>query len=81
MKLAIRKEESSIPGAGFHYFLYPMAMENDVQAKFFEMMGHLVVEVSEDEGRRLIQDAGKALHHQVEIAFMADAREKLRGKV
>jgi hypothetical protein len=74
VKLAVRKEEGTIPGSGYHYFLYPIEMENDAQAEVFRMMGHIVIEVADDVGARLIREAAAALFHQVEVAWLAEKK-------
>lgn len=72
MKLAIRKEEGVIPLSGFHYMLFPMALSTEVQAEMFKLMGYIVVEVEQDVGERLIQQAGNAIRHQVEVALICE---------
>jgi hypothetical protein len=78
MKLAVKKEPGIIPGSGFHYMLHPMAMQSDQEAAVFELMGHIILDVSEDQGKPYLEEARKALNHQVKIAFLTDAAEKLR---
>lgn len=81
MLLAVRKEEGRIPGGGFHYLLMPMQIESDFQAECFRLMGHIIIEVPDQEGERLIKDAGKSIHHQCEVAVYTDAAEaKQNGK-
>lgn len=79
MKLAIRKDPGSIPGAGFHYFLHPIKMSTDWDAGVYEQMGNIIVEVDDKEGERLIAEAENALLHQCEIAHIADRAEKLKS--
>lgn len=76
MKLAIRKEPGFIPGSGFHYMLHPLPMKSNTEAALFQMTGHIVIEVSEDDGNRLIAQGTSALNHQIEIAILTDAVEK-----
>jgi hypothetical protein len=80
MKLAVRKEPGTVPGGGFHYMLHLMAMESDAQAAVFEMIGYQITEVGDDEGARLLRDAGKALFHQVEVAWLVE-NQKAQAKV
>jgi hypothetical protein len=71
MKLAIKKDEGSIPGGGFHYMLHPFEVQ-DREADFWKAIGYVVVDVSEEKGKRLLQEAGEALRHQVEVAFLCE---------
>lgn len=72
MKLAVRKEEGSIPGGGFYYMLHPLSMKSDVEAAIMEQTGHVIIEVSDDHGVRLLASACAALSHQVEVAFIVE---------
>lgn len=71
MKLAIRKDEGSIPGGGFHYMLHPFAVEEGCEG-FWRVIGYVVVDVPDPEGQRLLKQAGEALRHQVEVAFLCE---------
>ena len=75
MKLAVKKEPASIPGAGFNYFLFPLMPD---QNSFLELMGYVIIEVPVVVGDRLLREAGEALRHQCEIAVYADAFERLK---
>lgn len=72
MKLAVRKEPGIIPGSGFHYMLHPMAMATDQEAAIFEMIGHTILDVDDDMGKRLLESARLALAHQVEVATLTE---------
>lgn len=76
MKLAVRKEQGAIPGGGFHYMLHIEPMPTAVEAAIFDKMGYIVVDVSDETGARLLEQARAALLHQVEIAVLADAAER-----
>lgn len=78
IKLAVRKEPGIIPGSGFHYMLFPMAMQHDFEAACFQQMGYIVIEVPETEGKALLEAGRAALRHQMEIAVIADSWEKLQ---
>lgn len=75
IKLAVRKEEGSIRGGGFNYFLHPLKMDNDASAEIFRLMGYIIVEVGETRGEELIVQARAALHHQIEVAWLTDVSE------
>lgn len=73
MKLAIKIDSSgNYPGGGFHYMLHPMAMRSDREADIFRWMGHTIIEVSDEQGVRLLDSAGAALNHQIEIAILCE---------
>lgn len=72
MKLAIRKEEGSIPMGGYHYNLVPLKFESDREASLWGLLGYIIIEVTEEEGLRLLREAGAALRHQVEVAFITE---------
>ncbi len=72
MKLAVRKEEGQIHGAGYHYFLAPHRL-TEPDAAMWGLLGWHIVEVDDARGERLIREAGEALRHQFEIACLADA--------
>lgn len=74
VKLAVRKDEGSVPGGGYHYCLFPKVIENDVEAQMFRMMGFILIEVPNDQADRLLAEAGAALRHQVEIAVLAEKK-------
>lgn len=78
MKLAVRKEPGAIPGAGFHYTLHPVKIENSMQAVFFELIGYVVIEVIDEYGEILIRQGLAALNHQVEIAIYTE--KALKGR-
>lgn len=77
MKLAVRKEEGSIPGGGFHYMLHPLAMNSEFECAVFAQMGYIIFEVPDDKGAQLIKAACAALSHQLEVAVFADANESV----
>lgn len=72
MKLAVRREPSHIPLAGFHYMLFPIKMECDSQAAIYQQMGHIIIEVDTLKGERLLSEGAQALRHQIEIAYLAE---------
>lgn len=75
MKLAVRKDEGSIPGAGFHYMLMPLRLEGPnkvADADILALTGHVIIEVSDEVGERLLKEAVAALNHQVEVATLAE---------
>lgn len=76
IKLAIRKEPSAIPGAGFHYFLHPLELGNEQEAELFTLTGYIVVEVEAVEAKKLLQNAVTAIHHQLRIAALAEGLDK-----
>lgn len=81
MKLAVKKEPGAIPGSGFHYMTFPMAMgEMGTVPEFFELMGYIIIEVPDERGKELLEQARAALKHQVEIAYIADKAERDKGK-
>ncbi len=78
IEIAVKKEPGHLPGGGFHYMTFPMAMgEHGMDARAFRMMGYIIVEVDKSVGLRLLEQARAALQHQLEIAVLADAAEKL----
>jgi len=79
MRLAVRKEEGSVPGGGFHYLLHPIAMTSDAESEIFRLMGHIIIEVDDGLGGRLLADAGCALRHQVEVACLVDGPTSKRA--
>lgn len=72
MKLAVKKDEGSIPGCGFHYMLHPFPFEDEKQAELWGLMGYHIVEVEAEKGERLLREARDALRHQIEVAFLVD---------
>lgn len=78
MKLAVKKEPGSIPLAGYHYYVIPIELSDD-QAALFELTGHIIIEIENTVGQRIVEDACKALRHQCEIANFAE-KELLREK-
>lgn len=72
MKLAVRTEESSIPGGGFHYMLHPIQIRDELEAAVFEQIGHEIIEVPDDHGARLLDAARAALQHQLEVAALTE---------
>jgi len=77
MKLAVMKDSSGkFPMGGFHYNVIPMAMQDDLSIWTYEKMGHIIIEVDDETGKRLLKEAGAALRHQVEVAILTDAAEK-----
>ena len=79
MKLAIKKDEGSIPGAGFHYMLHPCQVEDQL-AGFWRQIGYTVVDVPEERGKRLLQEAGAALRHQLEVAHLCENTAEAESK-
>lgn len=78
MKLAIRKEEGSIPLSGFHYMVHPVRL-SEGEAQLFDLIGYIVVEVEDDLGVRLLNEAGAALRHQVEVALLTEKKLANKG--
>lgn len=78
MKLAIKKDEGSIPGAGYHYMLHPFRLP-EAEAPLWAAMGYQVVEVDQERGERLLAEAGAALRHQVEVAFLCEGAARAAG--
>ncbi len=74
MKLAVMKQEGSIPGGGFHYMLMPrLDRENEEKAaELWGMMGHVIIDVPAEVGERLLSEAGAALRHQCEVAVLTE---------
>jgi hypothetical protein len=80
MKLAVRKEPGYIPGSGFHYMLFCVhPMEDEMESAVFARMGHIIIDVPDEDGQRMMNEARAALKHQMEIAYLADAAER-RGE-
>ncbi len=80
MLVAVRKEEGSIPGTGFHYLMYPIKFTNEMEPKFFELMGYIVFEVNDELGEELLRQARAALSHQVQVAHLCEGAIKIQGK-
>lgn len=78
MKLAVRKDEGSVPGGGFHYFLHPIEMQSNVEAQLFGVMGYVLIEVEEERGKALLTEAREALRHQVDVAYLVDGPNNKR---
>lgn len=74
MKLAIRKEQSQFPG-NYHYFLHPIPMTHDTEAELYRIMGYKIIDVENEVGKRLTDQAVQALRHQVEIAILVENRK------
>lgn len=73
MKLAVRKDTSgTVPMGGYYYMLHPFEMESVFQEKTFKQMGHLIIEVDDKEGARLLKEAAAALNHQIEVAILTE---------
>jgi hypothetical protein len=72
VKLAVKKDEGSVPGGGYHYMLCPFAMESDKHAALWELMGYIIIEVDAEAGDRLLAGAREALRHQMEVAYLVD---------
>lgn len=71
MILAVRKEEGSVPGGGFHYMLHPMEITPQ-ERPIWELMRYVVFEVEEEKGKRLLDGARKALANQMEVALATE---------
>lgn len=72
MKLAVRKDEGSVPGGGYHYMLMPKKFEDERETQIWQMMGHIIIEVPDEHGERLLTQAGAALNHQMEVAVLTE---------
>lgn len=74
MKLVVMKMPGHIPHGGFHYCVVPKRMEDANEHLLWELQGHVVVEVSEEHGERLLKEAGAALCHQIEVATLTEKK-------
>lgn len=73
MKIAIRKDTlGSVPMGGFIYMTHPIAMKDENEASTFALMGYIIAEVEDKLGQDILNDAFKALNHQVNIAVIAE---------
>lgn len=72
VKLIVKKEEGSIPGAGFHYMLIPILTDNEAELMIWEQMGHIIIEVPKTTSDRLLHESGISLRHQVEVAVFTE---------
>lgn len=71
-RLAVRKDEGSIVGGGFHYMLHPIVMHSVQEEGVFALMGYSIIEVEDAFATDLITAARAALKHQVEVACLVD---------
>lgn len=79
MKLAVRKETGSVPGGGYHYMLMPFRLDGDqaiADPAIMELTGHVIIDVADDVGERLLKSAGAALQHQYEVAILTEQEIK-----
>jgi len=72
VKLAVRKEQGSVPGGGFHYMLHPLKMNTAVEAALFELMGYVIIQVDPELASKLLLEAREALNHQVRVAVLTE---------
>ncbi len=72
MEIAVRKEEGSIPGTGYHYLMHPIKFENEFQAACYEQMGYVVFDVADTLGEELLVQARQALCHQIQVAHLCE---------
>lgn len=70
--LAVRKDQGSVIGGGFHYMLHPIELKDEFEAECFQMMGHDVFLVKKSIGERLLKSAREALRHQIEVATLTE---------
>lgn len=75
MKLAVRKDEGSVPGGGYHYNVHPMKMRDDFEAAVYQQMGYVIIDIHDHDGTKLITDARLALKHQLEVAQLTALAE------
>ncbi len=78
MKLAVMKVEGHIRGGGFHYMLHPFFMKDEREEDVFRLMGHIIIEVLDTEGVKLLMDAKEALNHQYHVAILTERKLKER---
>lgn len=78
MLLAVRKDEGSVPGGGFHYMLHPIEIASPREADLWRLMRYEIVEVEDERGKQLLADSRAALKHQVEVAFLVDGPDSKR---
>jgi hypothetical protein len=71
VKIAVRKTESIYPN-NFHYNVLPIPIESEELAASFELMGNIILEVDDDNGKRIMQQAKDALAHEVEVAILTE---------
>ena len=72
MRIAVKKDEGSVPGGVFHYMLHPNAMATDGEAAIFHAIGYHVLSVNNLTGERLLKEARETMRHQVEIAYLTE---------
>lgn len=74
MILAVRKAMGRNP-TGVFFVLHPVPMQSDEQISLFRSMYYVMIQVSEDEGKRLINDALKSLAHKNELVIICQTNE------
>lgn len=75
-KLAVMVDFSGkVPLGGNHYMLFPKKLGVQ-ESEIFRLMGYEIIEVDEIEADRLIDQAGAALNHQVEVAVLVETQKK-----
>lgn len=73
MKLAVKKEPGSVPGGGYHYMLMPIKFDGiNFIPEIWELMGHIIIEVPEEQGERLLKETSAALRLQYEVAVITE---------
>lgn len=75
MKLAVMKMPGHVPGGGYHYLLMPMYLEGPkavANPEIMRMQGHIIIDVPNEHGERLLKEGGAALTHQCEIASLTE---------
>lgn len=80
MLIAVKKEEGSIPGGGFHYMTLPKPLEGYQLAMMWRAMGWEVIDVDDAIGKQIIEGAEKALAHHWMVAQLVDGKDHKRIK-
>jgi len=77
MKLGVMKMPGHIPGAGYHYKLFPKAL-SERECVIWAQMGYIIIDVqNETQADRLLEEAQLSLRHEVEIAALVE-KENLK---
>lgn len=85
MKLAIKKSAACVPAAdgsmialpgNFHFFLSELKDGNTVgDPAIWELLGHEIIEVEDEQGKRLLEESRKALLHMVELDLILQRKK------
>lgn len=79
VKLALSRLPGHIPGGGFHYKLFPMAMDDPTthcHSEIFALMGYTILEVGKVQAEKMLEAARASLQHEVEVAYMFEKAQK-----